>query len=150
MAGSSTHFSFRLLFTWYLYLDKVTYDVGLTSYISPCSALCFSFSWVEVQILGSTDFFYLKVVNSGGNSCFSFYPGQIDSFHKCVGFADPSWPVKMKASCNSFVSASWVETRAGCHGACHIIWSATFSLRQSFSFVFLFFPLNWDPWTVVF
>lgn len=40
MDGSSTDFSFRSLFIWYPYLDKVIYVMGLTSHISPCFFLC--------------------------------------------------------------------------------------------------------------
>lgn len=63
MAGSSTHFSFRLLLIWYLYLDKVIYDIGLNSYISPCSGLC-------VQA-GNYAFIYILSRKKAVDACFS-------------------------------------------------------------------------------
>lgn len=125
--------------------------IDLTSYISLCSVLCVQTETMPLIIFCS--------LQKAANACCSWMAGFrkykfvllegceqkwwfllfilpwpdrfILMFHKHVGFADLSWPVRMKASCNNFISASWVETRSGFCEGCHVTWSARLSLRQS-------------------
>lgn len=125
--------------------------IDLTSYISLCSVLCVQTETMPLIIFCS--------LQKAANACCSWMAGFRKSefvllegceqkwwfllfillwpdrfilmFHKRVGFADLSWPVRMKASCNNFISASWVETRSGFCEGCHVTWSACLSLRQS-------------------
>lgn len=125
--------------------------IDLTSYISLCSVLCVQTETMPLIIFCS--------LQKAANACCSWMAGFRKSefvllegceqkwwfllfillwpdrfllmFHKRVGFADLSWPVRMKASCNNFISASWVETRSGFCEGCHVTWSARLSLRQS-------------------